>query len=303
MPYSRRRRLRSTYRSSRYYRRYRRYRRYPRMLRYVKYSNGRESSSVNLKVVTNAYYTGQIPPSQNDSVVFTLPSLHRTVGGVGRAYVGPISALESNLYRAYCSLYDEVKLRGVMYEICVTNPIGSAAADLPSFMIFASVDRRYYASNVPPTATQLANYASISPSSYVAYNRTKFKKYIGARDLIEKSQYIDTAISHSAAAGWSHAAVTAAAQNVNCFIPAMFFFVRIPFAPTAVINVQLSIRATYYLTFRNPSPFDAIPAAAAAASVVDEPVEAIEPPVSTSEFIDGDPHLLAGHTSPPLVPI
>ena len=167
MPYSRRRRLRSTSRSSRYYRRYRRYRRYPRMLRYVKYSNGRESSSVNLKVVTSAYYTGNVPAGQNNSVVFTLPSLHRTIGGAGSAYVGPISALESALYRAYCSLYDEVKLRGVLYEINVTNPIGSAASDIPSFMIFASVDRRYFSSQDPPSTSQLSNYASITPIHHI----------------------------------------------------------------------------------------------------------------------------------------
>ena len=303
MPYSRRRRLRSTYRSSRYYRRYRRYRRYPRMLRYVKYSNGRESSSVNLKVVTNAYYTGNIPAGNNNSVVFTLPSLHRTVGGAGAAYVGPISALESTLYRAYCSLYDEVKLRGVLYEINVTNPIGSAATDIPSFMIFASVDRRYFANSAPPSTLQLTNYASITPSSYVAYNRTKFKKYIGARDLIERAQYVDTGLAYSTTFGWHHNSVDAAGQNINFFLPALFFFVKFPFAPTAAMQVQLSIRATYYFTFRNPSPFDAVPAAAAAASVVDGPVEAIDQPPSTSEFIDGDPHLLAGHTSPPLVPI
>lgn len=278
------------------------------MLRYVKYSNGRESSSVNLKVVTSAYYTGNIPAGQNNSVVFTLPSLHRTIGGAGSAYVGPLSALESNLYRAYCSLYDEVKLRGVLYEVNVTNPIGSSTADIPSFMIFASVDRRYFANQAPPSTSQLSNYASITPSSYVAYNRTKFKKYIGARDLIERSQYIDTTLSYSAQYGWNHDAVNGAGRNVNFLLPAMFFFVKFPFAPSAGVAVQLSIRATYYLTFRNPSPFDAVPAAAAAASVssdpvVDGPVEAIEPPVSTTEFIDGDPHLLAGHTSPPLVPI
>ena len=190
-----------------------------------------------------------------------------------------------------------------MYEISVTNPIGTAASDIPSFLIFASVDRRYSTLDSRPTSTQLSNYASISPSSYVTYNRTKFKKYVGARDLIERSQYIDTNLVHDAVRGWSHRAITAAGGNVNMFLPCMYFFVRFPFAPSAALSVQLSIRATYYLTFRNPSPFDAVPAAAAAASVVDGPVEAIEPPVSTSEFIDGDPHLLAGHTSPPLVPI
>lgn len=303
MPYSRRRRLRSTSRSSRYYRRYRRYRRYPRMLRYVKYSNGRESSSINLKVVTSAFYTGQIPAGTNDSVVFTLPSLHQTVGGSGPAYVGSISALSSNLYRAYCSLYDEVRLRGVLYEINVTNPIGSAATDIPSFMIFASVDRRHFAIEGPPTTVQLSNYASITPSSYVAYNRTKFKKYIGARDLIERSQYIGAKVNRNDGYGWNHGAITSAGQNINFFLPALFFFVKFPFAPSAGLAVQLSIRATYYLTFRNPSPFFSVPGAAAAASVLDGPEEAIDQPPSTSEFIDGDPHLLAGHTSPPLVPI
>ena len=190
------------------------------MLRYVRYSNGRESSSVNLKVVTSAYYTGQVPAGQNDSVVFTLPSSHRTIGATGQVYVGGISALESALYRAYCSLYDEVKLRGVLYEINVTNPIGSAATDIPSFMIFASVDRRYYSGQMGPTSTQLSNYASVTPSSCVAYNRTKFKKYVGARDLIERSQYVDSKLYYNAQQGWNHPSIVAAGQNVNFFLPA-----------------------------------------------------------------------------------
>lgn len=296
MPYSRRRRLRSTSRYSRYSRRYRRYRRYARLGRYVKYSNGRESSSVNLKVVTNGYFNGPMSAGANDSGVFCLPSLSYT-GALGANYVGPVSALNSNLFRAYCSLYGELKLRGVLYEISVVNPIGTAASQVPSFMIFASVDRRYSTSNTTPTSAQLSNYASITPSTYVANNRTKFKKYIGARDLIERTQYIDSQLRHQAANGWS--LIAAAPQtNPNFFIPAMYFFIRFPFTLATAFNVQLSVRATYYVTFRNPIPFDTVPAAAgaaAAASTTDVPL-----PTEDSEFMDLDPHPLSGSTEPTL---
>lgn len=305
MPYLRRRRLRSTLRSSRYYRRYRRYRRYPRMLRYVKYSNGRESSSVNLKVVTNAYFNGTMAAGTNDSNVFCLPSLGQTVIDDGR-YAAQISALNSSIFRAYCSLYHEFRLRGVLFEVSVNNPIGTGTSQIPSFLIFASVDRRYNHGNSPPTTLALSNYASISPSTYVANNKTKFKKYVGARDLIERSQYIDSTLSYNASYGWRSQAITSASYNPNFFNPVMWYFVRFPFSLATPITVQMSVRATYYFTFRNPAPFDSIPAASAASAsgpVEGEAMEPIEPPVSTTEFLDQDPHLLAGHTSPPLVPI
>ena len=303
MPYLRRRRLRSTSRSTRSYRRYSRYRRYaryPRLTRPVRYSNGRDSSSINLKVVTNAYFTGNIGASVNDSNVFCLASLGDTYSGDAN-YVGPVTALNSALFRAYCSLYGELKLRGVLYEISVVDPVGIGASQVPSFMIFASVDRRYCNLNKSPTSVQLSNYASISPSTYVSYNRTKFKKYIGARDLIEKSQYIDSDLQYVAKSGWNLRAIYASNGNVNFFNPAMYFFVRFPFTLTSAFAVHMSVRATYYLTFRNPIPFDTVPAAAASASIAGETMEAIEPPVATSEFLDDDTHLLAEHTSPPLV--
>lgn len=301
MPYLRRRRLRSTSRSTRSYRRYSRYRRYPRLTRPVRYSNGRESSSINLKVVTNAYFNGNIPASVNDSNVFCLTSLGQTASHGNM--IGPISALNSALFRAYCSLYGELKVRGVLYEISVVNPIGTGASQVPSFMIFASVDRRFNGGVSLPTSQQLSNYASITPSTYVTYNRTKFKKYIGARDLIEKSQYVDSQLSYNDATGWSLKTFTSMGYNVNIFCPAMFFFVRFPFTLTSTFVVQMSVRATYYFTFRNPVPFDTVPAApaAASASIAGEAMEAIEPPVATSEFLDDDTHLLAEHTSPPLV--
>lgn len=305
MPYLRRHRLRSTSRSTRSYRRYSRYRRYaryPRLTRPVRYSNGRDSSSINLKVVTNAYFSGNMEAGKNDSNVFCLSSLGDTIS-TSANYVGPITALNSALFRAYCSLYGELKLRGVLYEISVVNPIGVGGSTVPSFMIFASVDRRYFNLNRSPTSVQLSNYASISPSTYVMYNRTKFKKYIGARDLIEKSQYLDTDILYSSLSGWGLRAITSAAGNVNFFNPAMYFFVRFPFTLTTPFVIHISVRATYYFTFRNPIPFDTVPApsAAASASIAGETMEAIEPPVATSEFLDDDTHLLAEHTSPPLV--
>ena len=120
--------------------------------------------------------------------VFTVPSFQKTGIFPGTpGYVGNCSCLNSPLYRAYTSLYEEVKLRGVSYEISVTNPMGAGAGTMPSFLIFASVDRRYRFGEGVPSNSQLANFASITPSSYVNYSKTKFKKYVAARDLIERT--------------------------------------------------------------------------------------------------------------------
>lgn len=270
MPYTRARYYRSTLRSSRYNRLYRRYRRYPRLLRPVTYSNGRESSSINLKVVTNGYFNIGMNAGVNDSNVICLASLGQTITPNAN-FIGQISALNSALFRAYTSLYEELKLRGVFFELAVTNPIGTTASELPSFLIFASVDRRFHIGNTTPTALQLSNYASISPSTYVPNSRTKFSKYIGARDLIERSQYVDSQLTYNSTLGWRLLAVNTADNNPNFFCPAMFFFIRFPFTLATAFQAQMSVRATYYFTFRNPAPFDAVPTApdAAAAAAAD----------------------------------
>ena len=148
--------------------------------------------------------------------------------------------MNSPLYRAYTSLYDEVKLRGVSYEISVANPMGVGATAMPSFLIFASVDRRWTVNDAVPTPNQLANTASITPSSYVNYNKTKFKKYVSARDLIEKTQYHDSTIRFLPAPSnsWEDLAASGVNNYPNFFCPALFFFVRFPFAPAAAMVLQ-----------------------------------------------------------------
>ena len=256
-------------------------------------------------MVTTTYRSGDIAAGANDSIVFTLPAFSRTAGS-GPSIVDAISVLNSPLYRAYSSLYEEVLLRGVSYEITVNNPIGATAATLPPFMIFTSVDRRYAYGEVPPSQSQLTNYSSSKPISYVTYNVTKFRKYVGARDLVEKTQYHDCTVAYYNQGGnqyWYDPAVNSAAENPNFFNPALFFFVRFPFAPTATMQLQLSIRCTFYLTFRNPAPFDSVPTVpAAAAAAASGPYESFSTLSADEQLLDiPDPHPLSGSTDPPLI--
>lgn len=248
-------------------------------------------------MVTNSYNSGQIQPSINDSIVFTIPSFQHTQSSASSpGYISNAGCLNSPLYRAYTSLYDEVKLRGVSYEISVANPMGLGAQALPSFLIFASVDRRWTHSEAPPKPSQLANFASITPSSYVNYNKTKFKKYVSARDLIERTQYHDSTVEYVGDPYnyWRDVAVTQADKNPNFFCPALFFFVRFPFAPSAAMTLQFSVRTVFYLTFRNPAPFESVPAPPAAAAAAAESAL----PREFLEFTDDDPHPLSGSTAP-----
>ena len=255
-------------------------------------------------MVTTTYRAGDIDAGANDSIVFTLPAFSRT-GGSGASIVDAISVLNSPLYRAYSSLYEEVILRGVSYEITVNNPIGATAATLPPFMIFTSVDRRYAYGEVPPSQAQLTNYSSSRPISYVTYNVTKFRKYVGARDLVEKTQYHDCTVSYYNSGGnsyWYDPAVNSAGENPNFFNPALFFFVRFPFAPASTMQLQLSIRCTFYLTFRNPAPFDSVPVPPVALVAAAGPYETFSTLSADGQLLDiPDPHPLSGSTDPPLI--
>ena len=176
--------------------------------------------------------------------------------------------------------------------------MGVGATAMPSFLIFASVDRRWTLNEDPPKPNQLASFASITPSCYVNYNKTKFKKYVSARDLIEKTQYHDTTIRFQPDPSnwWEDLAVSGLNNNPNFFCPALFFFVRFPFAPSAAMTLQFSVRTVFYLTFRNPAPFESVPAAAAAAAAASESAL----PREFLEFTDDDPHPLSGSTEPVL---
>ena len=179
------------------------------------------------------------------------------------------------------------------------NPMGVGATAMPSFLIFASVDRRWTVNEAVPTPNQLANTASITPSSYVNYNKTKFRKYVSARDLIEKTQYHDSTIRFNPAPvnSWEDIAASGVSNNPNFFCPALFFFVRFPFAPSAAMTLQFSVRTVFYFTFRNPAPFETVPAPPADAAAAAAVSESALPP-EYLEFTDDDPHPLSGSTAP-----
>jgi hypothetical protein len=165
-----------------------------------------------------------------------------------------IGGIQSDTFRAYSQLFDEVKCDGIKATFSVTTPIGAGAA-LPAAAIISAVDRRlgYNEGDVGnlPTTDQLGTYSSVSVRNSITNSVAKVTRSIWASDLIERTQFIDSTIN---AANNALSSFVAAGWNPNMFCPGIMLGVGGLPAPGAGVsaNVQIYINAYFYYTFRNP---------------------------------------------------
>ena len=219
----------------RYFRRY--YRRYRR-----RFVNGSSRSSVRLKVpiTTTATFT-QGANTLGSNVI----PLARPFGTSSSNY----SALNSQLYRTYCSLYDEVKCIGVKMNLAVSTPIGTS--EVPSLQIFSSWDRKRCSIEAPPSFNDLKTYSTFSSAVAVNNSVAKIQRTLYASDLFEKAAYHDCSLS-LAGGVYSDAAYEAAGAALSFFNPELFVAVAVPNNTTDAHTINCTVEITFYYSFRNP---------------------------------------------------
>lgn len=163
------------------------------------------------------------------------------------------SALNSELYRTYCSLYDEVQCIGMKVRLSFTNAVG--AATLPAIKVHSCWDRRFGYGEVNPTVDEILKAASYLPASAINNSVCKMQRSCYQSDLIEKCQWHDSTIEQTAAPApqyYVDQAYEAAGLNPNFFCPAFFFCVEECGDGVAWSNPSVLIDCVYYFKFRNP---------------------------------------------------
>jgi len=231
------------------YGRWRSYRRYYRRRGYLPRTvNSTDSSSCPVKVITKQ--TSSCAVAAGLSSVYTVSTFGSTEGL--SAYFNLCGVLSSGIYRVFADMYDEVKVRGVQYRIIVDSPVGSGEG--PSdIVLYTSIDRRIGFSEDAPTSSMIQNVPSTSPYYITNFKTPEWKRYVRARDVIEKSQFHDCSYRLSAGSPptYSDPAFTVAGENPNFFSPGLFFMLGTSDkAYSGAINV--TVQCVYYLTFRNP---------------------------------------------------
>jgi len=269
--------------------------RYPRVSRGIRYVNSRDTSVSNVKIVTHVYTTMSLPINKPYTTVMSIPAFGST-NALTEGVVSGCSAISSPVYRLYTALYDEVKLRGVQYQLTFVNPTAMAAT-ISTCNVYTSLDRRWCPGDDEPTGPIMLNTCTAAPVALTTYRVPIFKRYFSARDLIERIQYHDCTLAKTGGGGFYDEAMESEEFNPNFFSPCLYFMIHSPATFAAETQIPVNVRCVYYLTFRNPKAYSGVPddqpaaVQAASTSTVVQPDELLDIP---------DPHPLSGSTAPPL---
>lgn len=238
----------------RYYYRYRRsYRRRPR--RYVRrwfrrkvyrFVNGSSKSIVRIKVPISATFSLSAGPAGAVNA--------QAIRCYASTQSNPFTALNSPLYRLYCSLYEEVKCIGGKVTLSIGTPIGTSS--VPSATFITAWDRRCSgggAETSAPTYDELLNYSSQQKAVAVNNSIAKLNRSCYASDLMEKAQWHDCTLIESGSApnyNYADAAYNAAGNNPNFFCPGMW--IGVSQSGSVAQTIQLQADIIWYFAFRNP---------------------------------------------------
>ena len=265
----------------RYGRRYSRYRRYGAYSRYRRRRSGTSSTASSRGRIESACLSSEIvsltiPANSTDSNVLTSTPYYHAPGVAPLCVCG---ATASPLYRAYTSLYDQVKCDGVVTAVSVVSPIGaSTGAAAQALQVVLAYDRAgtyYEASNAGQQLTvgSLFNFSSSVSRSAINNSVAKMARSCWASDIQERTQFHDCTVGVAGNVYYDRD-YNNAEQKVGYFSPLTLVGLRVPtVAPTTGVSVTVLLEQTYYFTFRNPK-FGGDPAATASLSTktIDAPV-------------------------------
>ena len=246
-----------------YYSRYRR--RYPSRYRrrigyrrryYRRRSSGGSVSSrsrTRVRVPTQTVVTLTIAAGTTDSDVLTSSPW---IGGTVDSPHCVASAVQTQLYRNYCNLFDQVKCDGVVSKISLVTNIGGSSG-LQALTIVSTYDRMGTEAEalVGLTFDKLMNSSNVVIRNAVNNSVAKTARSCWASDIQERTVFHDCTISKKSQMtdGYFDEDFHSNLSKVGYFSPMLNLGVRLPAAsPTAATTVTLLLEQTYYFTFRNP---------------------------------------------------
>ena len=230
------------------YRRYRKYRRFYRRFRRGRYSYARKyvnsSSRSNIRMKTLVTSTFNVTAGYGDDGT-----------GAGVTFVDPLAATTANsmtaagsdLYKTYCSLYEECKIVGSRINLSIVSAVGGS--DIPSVQIFTCWDRKHGYGEPAPTVADVKKSATNNVATALNNNVAKLTRSCFASDLMEKATWFDSTLD--SANGNRNKAWYTAGLNPNMFCPSFAFFLNCP-SLGAAKQISVSMSIVYYIAFRNP---------------------------------------------------
>lgn len=168
------------------------------------------------------------------------------------------SLVGSNLYNTYCRLYDQVKVNSFSLQLSVLQvPAGQAVK------IYTAVDREanFDEQRVRPSHANIITGAETYTTQFTSLDRSTMKRYIKARDLQERTRFLDSTSNTFVIPAANPVPSYNVAANTDwyegggagAFCPAMFGFFELSQKPAAFpANLTFSYRVRWNVTFRNP---------------------------------------------------
>ena len=207
-----------------------------------------------------------IPANSTDSNVLTSTPYYHAPGVAPLCVCG---ATASPLYRAYTSLYDQVKCDGVVTAVSVVSPIGAVSgAAAQALQVVLAYDRAGTYAEAANSGQQLSvgslfNFSSSVSRSAINNSVAKMARSCWASDIQERTQFHDCTVGVAGNVYYDRD-YNNAEQKVSYFSPLTLVGLRVPtVAPTTGVSVTVLLEQTYYFTFRNPK-FGGDPAATTA---------------------------------------
>lgn len=225
------------------------YSRYPRLTRGVRYVNARDSSVCNVKIVTTQFKPLYLPPSTSISRVGFV-SAFSSNEPIPANKMERCSLLASPLYRLYSTIYDEVRIRGVQYQLTFVKPT-SIAGNITTANVYTMMDRRFGNGEQIRIPFNLRTGATSAPVTFTDYRVPIIRRYYAARDIIERVQYHDCTMDNRDNYQYDMAYENMA-LNPNFFSPCFQFCIGFPITFAQGLNIDVNVRTVYYVTFRNP---------------------------------------------------
>lgn len=141
------------------------------------------------------------------------------------------AASANPLFSKLVQLFGEYKVNSLRMSMCPSTSVNQVTT------IYTVADRKFLYAETKPSAATIGGSMTASTQMYTGASTTKVKRLLWAANITEKSTYIDSSNSMSAAA--------------TPFLPA-FYIVGGVGAATTNISIPVSINLQCSITFRNP---------------------------------------------------
>lgn len=209
--------------------------------------------------------TFAVPTTGSNSLVFGVHPFYSSPLPTGAPnlpeyFRGRCNLVTNNVYTTYCSLYDEVKINSCSVTVSILGlPVGTGCR------IISSVDRHANIRDVLSThnINDLRQAPECKNSVYTSLDNAKMYRYIKARDVGEKTGFIDSSNGNCVVPAYTTSTGVAVPahqiyansdwfENSYTWAPNIIFAIEMTAARPEGSSLVVGINCRWNVTFRNP---------------------------------------------------